>query len=190
MYRSIALAALEGGIPLDSEEEVAALARRSVIEFVHAKDAPIPTATLLDGKDVTSAIRTPTVDEAVSSVARLPRVRDAMVAQQRRIAQRADAIVLEGRDIGTVVFPGAEVKVFLTASPQERSRRRYSEMAEHGHEVAEETVFTNIERRDHADSSRETAPLAPAPDAVIVDTTGMSVTEVVDEVVRLVERVC
>lgn len=188
MYRAIALAALRSGITLDAEEQVAALARRSVIKFVHEQDAPIPTATLLDGEDVTAAIRTPQVDEAVSSVARLGQVREALVSQQRRIAQQTGTIVLEGRDIGTVVFPAAEVKVFLTASPGERSRRRHAEMAARGHEVAEETVLTNLTRRDHADSSRLTAPLASAADAIIIDTTGMTVSEVVAQVARLVEQ--
>lgn len=186
MYRSVALAALRSGIALDDEEAVAGLARKTRVEFVHAGDSPIPTAVLLDGEDVTTAIRTPEVDGAVSAVARLPRVRAALVAQQRRLAESAAIIVLEGRDIGTVVFPAAEVKVFLTASPEERSRRRHAEMAERGHEMAPDEVLGGIERRDHADSSRAAAPLAIAEDAITLDTTNMTVGAVVDEIVRLV----
>jgi len=188
MYRAVAVAALRENVPLDDEAAVARLAGGVTIEFVHAAGSPIPTAVLLDGADVTAAIRTPAVDEAVSAVARMPGVRGAMVAQQRRIAEAAEVIVLEGRDIGTVVFPDAEVKVFLTASPGERARRRHAEMAERGHAVGEEVVRDGLERRDHADSSREAAPLSVAPDAIELDTTGLTVDEVVDAVAALVER--
>ena len=187
MYRAVAYAALERGTDLANENDVAILAGEVDIEFVHEADSPIPTAVLLDGVDVSAAIRTPEVDDAVSIVARMPRVREAMVAQQRRIAASAPMIVLEGRDIGTVVFPDAEVKVFLTASPEERARRRHVEMSDRGHDVAEDAVRHGIERRDHADSSRATAPLAAAPDAVQLDTTGLTVDQVVARVAALVE---
>jgi len=187
MYRAVALAALRRGIDPSDEASVARLARTVKIEFVHADASPVPTAVLLDGTDVTADIRTPSVDDAVSAVARMPAVREAMVAQQRRIAASAEAIVLEGRDIGTVVFPDAEVKVFLTASSEERARRRHAEMAERGHEVRKEEVRDGLARRDHADSSRAAAPLAPAPDATVIDTTGLSVDEVVEAVARLAE---
>ncbi|MBE0416449.1 MAG: (d)CMP kinase [Coriobacteriia bacterium] len=189
MYRAVALAALQRGVPLADEHAVATLAGTLSIEFIHADDSPIPTAVLLDNADITTAIRTPAVDDAVSAVARMPEVRAAMVAQQRRIAAEANAIVLEGRDIGTVVFPHAEVKVFLTASAGERARRRHAEMTGRGHSVDEDTVRSGLQRRDHADSSREAAPLTAAEDAVMLDTTGLSVTEVVDAVAALVERV-
>ena len=188
MYRAVALAALREEISLDDEDSVAALAGAVTIQFLHAAGSPIPTAVLLDGADVTVAIRTPAIDEAVSAVARMPGVRAAMVAQQRRIADCADTIVLEGRDIGTVVFPDAEVKVFLTASPDERARRRHAEMTERGHAVKEDVVRDGLERRDHADSSRQAAPLSVALDAVELDTTGLTVDEVVDAVAALVGR--
>jgi cytidylate kinase len=188
MYRAVALAALERGLPLTDERAVAALAPELTIEFVHAGDSPIPTAVLLDGADITTAIRTPVVDDAVSAVARMPEVRAAMVAQQRRIAARARAIVLEGRDIGTVVFPDAEVKVFLTASPEERGRRRHAEMTGRGHALDEGAVLDGLQRRDDADSTRQAAPLAAAADAVMLDTTGLAIHEVVDAVAGLVER--
>jgi CMP/dCMP kinase len=187
MYRAVAFAALERDVPLGDERAVAGLASAVSIEFVHADDSPIPTAVLLDGADITTAIRTPEVDDAVSVVASMPEVRSAMVAQQHRIAADARAIVLEGRDIGTVVFPDAEVKVFLTASAEERARRRHVEMAGRGHSVDEGSVLVGLQRRDHADSSREAAPLVAAEDAVMLDTTGLSVDEVVDVVAALVE---
>lgn len=187
MYRAVAHAATTRGVPLDEESLVAELASSVDITFVHAGGSSTPTAVLLDGQDITAAIRTPAADEAVSLVARLPRVRDAMVAQQRRAASSAETIVLEGRDIGTVVFPDAEVKVFLTASPEERSRRRHLEMSERGHALERVAVREGLDRRDLADVSREAGPLVPAPDAVMLDTTGMSVDEVVDYVARLVE---
>jgi cytidylate kinase len=188
MYRAVALAALQRGVSLQDEHVVAALASTLAIDFVHADDSPIPTAVLLDGSDITAAIRTPTVDEAVSAVARMPEVRAALMAQQRRIAELADTIVLEGRDIGTVVFPDAEVKVFLTASPTERARRRHAEMEDRGHGLDEGAVLDGLRRRDDADTTRQTAPLVPADDAVMLDTTGLTVDEVVDAVAGLAKR--
>ncbi|MFU8890685.1 MAG: (d)CMP kinase [Anaerosomatales bacterium] len=189
MYRAVALAALTRGISLDDASSIARLADEVIIEFVHAAGSPIPTAVLLDGKDVTAAIRTPSVDDAVSAVARMGEVRAALVEQQRRIAAQAPSIVLEGRDIGTVVFPDAEVKVFLTASPAERARRRHAEMTGHGHAVEEGEVLDGLQRRDDADSTREAAPLVAADDAILLDTTGLTIDQVVDSVAALVERV-
>ena len=188
MYRALAYAATIRGLPLDDEELIAGLAESVEITFVHADGSSTPTAVLLDGADVTAAIRTPAADEAVSMVARLPRARDAMVAQQRRAASSAETIVLEGRDIGTVVFPHAEVKVFLTASADERARRRHVEMSERGHALERIVVREGLDRRDRADVSREAGPLHAAPDAVMLDTTGMSVGEVVEHIATLVER--
>ncbi len=188
MYRAVALIALERDVPLSDQDAVADLAAALTIEFVHAGDSPIPTGIILDGTDVTQAIRTPAVDDAVSAVAGMPAVRTALVAQQRRIAAGSRAIVLEGRDIGTVVFPDAEVKVFLTASTEERARRRHAEMSDRGHDMDERAVRTGLERRDQADSSRQAAPLVAAEDAVVLDTTALSIDEVVDAVATLAEQ--
>ncbi len=188
MYRAVAHAALEHGIDLDDGAALTALASVSEIGFEHADDAPLPTAVLLDGADVTSAIRTPEVDAAVSAVAKDPGVRRALVAHQRALASGADVVVVEGRDIGTVVFPDAGLKVFLTASAEERARRRHVEMNERGRAVDSQVVLEELERRDTADSSRETSPLAAAPDAVHVDTTGLSIAEVVERIAALVEE--
>jgi cytidylate kinase len=141
---------------------------------------------MLDGRDVTAAIRTPQVDAAVSAVARLAAVREAMVPQQRAIGA-TDDLVAEGRDIGTVVFPDADVKVFLTASPEERARRRHSELVARGETIDPAAVAEGLVARDEADSSRETAPLFAADDAVVLDTTGLTIDQVVETIAALVE---
>ncbi len=186
MYRSIALAALERGIPLDDAQALAGLAEKARIQFVHEQGEALPSRTLLDGRDVSSAIRTPEVDAAVSAVARVPEVRAAMVAQQRLLTEGEDSVV-EGRDIGTVVFPDAEVKVYLDASPEERARRRASDLATAGHATERGDVLADIERRDALDSTRQASPLARADDARVIDTTGLDVDQVVDRIAELVE---
>src|SRR5918997_6282197 len=165
MYRAVACrAAGDGGDPA----EVARTARLELGERV-----------LLDGEDVTERIREPWVSEAASRVSADPAVREALVAQQRRILEEGD-LVAEGRDIGTVVAPEAAVKVFLTASPEERARRRAEQLGTDPAVVLREQAM-----RDERDRSREHAPLAPAADAVPVDTTGLSLDEVVEQIVTL-----
>ncbi len=187
MYRSVALAAKRHGVSLDDEPAIARLAATSSIVFVHEDGASIPTRVMLDGDDVTIDIRTPEIDEAVSLVARMPRVREAMVAQQRVLGE-GDDLVAEGRDIGTVVFPDADVKIYLTASAEERSKRRYTELAARGESIEAEAVFDGIIARDGADMSREAGPLAAAADARVVDTTDLSVDQVIETLVALVEE--
>lgn len=186
MYRAVAWLALESGVPLDDAEGLAELARANPIAFDYADDASLATAVRIAGRDVTSAIRTPEVDAAVSPVAAVPALREALVAQQRRLASEYDTVI-EGRDIGTVVFPHAEVKVFLTASPEERARRRRIDLAAQGLDVEQAEVQARIERRDRYDSSREASPLEVAEDAELLDTTGMSVEQVVEALERRVE---
>ena len=161
MYRAVAL---RGGDP-------ATVAREARVE--------LGERVTLDGEDVTEQIREPWVSEAASRVASDPAVREALVEQQRRILTEGDWVA-EGRDIGTVVAPGAEVKVFLTADPAERARRRAAEL---GGDL--EVVLREQTVRDERDRSREASPLAPAPDAVPIDTTGLSLEQVVDQVVTL-----
>jgi len=187
MYRSVALEALRSGADLDSDEQVSSVARAADIRFEHAGDSPLPTRVLLGGEDVTTAIRTPQVDDAVSRVARLPGVRAAMVEQQRHV-DASRGLVAEGRDIGTVVFPDADLKVFLTADPVERARRRHAEMAERGERIAEEAVREQMAWRDATDRGREASPLAKAPDAVEIDTTDMTAEEVVEHIAALVKE--
>ncbi len=186
MYRAVAFRALSLGISPHDEASVAAIAMRDEVAFAHEDGSHIASSVLIADQDVTAEIRTPRVDEAVSAVAKQPSVRRAMVAQQRHIAEQDD-IVVEGRDIGTVVFPEAELKVFLTASSEERARRRAAQQSENGVEVAEEDVRVAIERRDQADSTREHSPLAVADDAVRIDTTGMSIDQVVERIADLAE---
>lgn len=186
MYRAVALTALRRGIDPDNEQGVSTIAREAYIEFVHESGSAVPTRILFDGEDVSSAIRAPEVDDAVSSVARLPRVREIMVVRQRAQTSLGD-LVAEGRDIGTVVFPDAEVKVYLTASPEERGRRRHAELYERGVHVAREEVQGAMAQRDNADSTRKAAPLSAASDARVVDTTDMSTEQVVEAIVAMVE---
>lgn len=186
MYRAVALKALRSGTALDDGDALGALARDAEIVFERG-EGPLPTTVLLDGEDVTAAIRMPDVTHAVSPVSKAPAVREALVAQQRRAARGGDWVV-EGRDIGTVVFPDAPVKVFLTASVEERARRRQGDFRDAGLDIEHGEVARTIERRDLIDSTREAAPLARAEDAVQVDTTTLSVEQVVELIVGLAQE--
>ena len=171
MYRSVAVAALDRGI------EPAEVARSVRIELAGDTD---DQRVILDGRDVTTAIRAPEVSEAASRAAADPEVRSAMVAQQRRLLTHGDWVA-EGRDIGTVVAPEAEVKVFLDADPGERARRRAAELG--GNPT---TVLAEQAIRDQRDREREHSPLRPAPGAVVIDTTGLTVDQVAQRVIALV----
>ncbi|MDR3687218.1 MAG: (d)CMP kinase [Coriobacteriia bacterium] len=187
MYRAVASRALAHGISLSDESAVAAIAQDDPIEFGHDPGDPMPSRVFIAGQDVTDAIRTPEVDDAVSPVAKLALVRSAMVQQQRHIASHSN-IVVEGRDIGTVVFPDAQLKVFLTASAQERARRRAAQQSAGGHVVDAAAVHAAILRRDEIDSTRAHSPLAAAPDAVLLDTTTLTFDEVVERIVELAQE--
>jgi cytidylate kinase len=182
MYRAVGWKALHDGISLDDEATVAALADRSQIVVEDGRVS-------IDGHDVTQAIRTPEIDKAASSVARMPRVRDVLVARQRSMGEQS-GIVMEGRDIGPVVFPNADVKIYLDASAEERARRRLNDEAHSGGQAGEAAVAASIQARDQSDTTRTASPLMMAADAVHIDTTGMPIHEVVDKVMALVrERV-
>ena len=188
MYRSIAWLALERGISLDEDEAVADLARTETVVFSHEEGNPLPSGVAIAGHDITLEIRTPRIDKAVSPVSAIPAVREALTQQQRAIAA-SENIVMEGRDIGTVVFPRAELKVFLTASAEERARRRALQNAQRGFgETDEAAILADIIRRDDADSTRAVAPLRPAEDAVMLDTTGMGIDEVCAAIANLARR--
>jgi cytidylate kinase len=178
MYRAVGWKALRDGVPLDDEQAVTALADRARIEVTDE-------AVTIDGDDVTRAIRTPEVDRAAAAVARLPKVRAVLVNRQRQLGAGGE-IVMEGRDIGTVVFPNADVKVYLDASPEERARRRASDPAHTGGPAAVSEVATLLTARDAIDRTRTASPLYAAPDAVVVDTTGKSINEVVREVLAVI----
>jgi cytidylate kinase len=160
---------------------VADLAGRSRIDVGDARVS-------IDGADVTREIRTPAIDRAAAAVARLPKVRQVLVERQRALGS-GGGIVMEGRDIGTVVFPRADVKIYLDASAEERARRRANDPAHSGGPAAVAEVATLLTERDRLDRTRAASPLYAASDAVVVDTTGKSIREVVDEVMRVVRSV-
>lgn len=188
MYRSVAWHALEHGVDVCDEASLARIARDERIVFSHEPGNPIATGVSIGGADCTRQIRTPEVDRAVSAVSSVPAVREALVEQQRAIAS-GDDIVMEGRDIGTVVFPDAELKVFLTATPEERARRRAGQNAEKGYgETDEQVILSDIMARDEADSTREVGPLAAADDAYVLDTTGLSIDEVCEVISTVAEE--
>ncbi len=180
MYRAVGWKAGELGIALDDEAAVREVAEAAALDVSARRVA-------IDGVDVTRAIRTPAIDRAAASVARLPDVRALLVARQRALGQEG-GVVIEGRDIGTVVFPDAEVKIYLDASPEERAKRRASDPAHTGVPVVVSEVATLLTERDRSDRTRAASPLYAAPDAVVVDTTGRSVEQVVKEVLAIVRR--
>jgi len=186
MYRAVTWLALEADVPLNDGVALAALAEANPVTFDYAGDAPVATSIHIAGSDITAAVRYPVVDANVSEVSAVPGVRAALVRQQRLLADRRDTVA-EGRDIGTVVFPHAEVKVFLTATAEERARRRQIDLANQGHAVEQSEVQVTLERRDTYDSTREVSPLEAAPDAELLDTTGLSIEQVVDGIVERVE---
>ena len=180
LYRSIALAALARGVELDDGSALGALARGLDLDL---KDGRV----VMDGRDVSTAIRDTEVTEAVSAVAAHPEVREALLERQRQEAA-AGEVVIEGRDIGSKVVPEAGVKVFLTASLEERSRRRAADLGLSPGEAAEACLEESIRDRDEADSSREASPFRRASDAITVDSTDRPIDQVVAEIVRLVEE--
>ena len=168
-------------MPLDNEDAVAALAQRAALDVG-------PSSVVIDGHDVTNAIRTPEIDRAAAATARLPKVRAVLVERQRKEGE-SGGIVMEGRDIGSVVFPDAEVKIYLDASPEERARRRAADPA-HGvsRAAAAVDVATEMAARDQSDRTRSTSPLTIPKDAIELDTTGLSIEETVDRVLAIVNR--
>jgi cytidylate kinase len=189
MYRAVTWAALDRGIPIEDEAAVAALAGELRIDVTPPTvDDGRQYTVLADGVDITWEIRTPAVNGNVSQVSAYPGVRKEMVRQQRRVAEvSTDGVVMVGRDIGTVVLPDADLKVYLDATVEERARRRSREELERGETGNYETVLASMRRRDEIDSSREASPLRAAEDAVVLDTTDLSIEQVISAVERLVE---
>lgn len=185
MYRAIAWHALQDGVALDDESALGAIARTYDIAFGHVEGDPVPRRVFIGDDEVTDAIRTAEIDRAVSPVSAAPAVREALLDQQRRIGNAGDYVV-EGRDIGTVVFPDAAVKVFLTASDEERAHRRVRQNVDRGiGSIDYDEVLADLRRRDAADSSRATAPLRPADDAVHIDSTAHYIEEVIEQICEL-----
>jgi cytidylate kinase len=175
MYRAVALWALRRGVALSDMHRLEQLANEAAIEF-----APDDGKVLLNGEDVSDFIRAPEVGDAASEVSRIPAVRRALVAKQREIGERS-SVVMEGRDIGSVVFPDATVKIFLDAQPEVRAERRAAES-----DLPSELVAEKIRERDRRDQTRAHSPLMQAPDAVYVDTTGMSIQDVEAALLKIV----
>lgn len=187
MYRAVTLAALNLGIPISDEKSISSLAENIVIEINNpTKNDGRINDIFVNNRDVTWEIRDQKVNENVSQVSTYRRVRKAMTLQQRRIGEKGN-IVMIGRDIGTVVMPRAEWKFFLSASPEERARRRLLEMNKNDKSITFESIIKSIRERDEIDSSRELAPLKPADDAIIIDTDGKSCDEVTNLIIRSIE---
>ena len=185
MYRAVAWRALADGVALDDAEALGAIARDKELSFGHVAGDPVPKRVFIDGTEVTDAIRTADIDKAVSPVSAAKPVREALVAQQQRIGNAGDYVV-EGRDIGTVVFPEAEVKVFLTASDEERAHRRVRQNVDRGvGSIDYDEVLADLKRRDEHDSSRETSPLRPADDAVHIDSTESYIEDVIERICEM-----
>ena len=181
MYRSVALKALRRGVPFEAADQLTALAGETRIDL-RAQDGT--QQVFLDGEDVTAAIRTPDVAQAASKVAVVPGVRKVLVAEQRRAGDQG-GVVMEGRDIGSVVFPEAQLKIFLTASPEIRAERRWREHQQKGDVIDLARTLEEIRERDRRDRERATSPLVRAQDAVVVDSTAMEPEEVARLVVML-----
>lgn len=187
MYRSVAWRAVQDGVDLSDASALERIARDCPIEFGVVPGEVLPRTVSIDGVDVTDAIRTAEIDKAVSPVSAVPEVRVALVEQQQRIG-KAGNYVVEGRDIGTVVFPDAEVKVFLTASPEERARRRVAQNSERGVGSLDfDAVLADLQRRDKVDSSRKASPLQAAEDAITIDSTDYTFDEVVNRICSLAD---
>jgi cytidylate kinase len=181
LYRALAWKAMQRGLRPQDTRYIIEMTRETRVELQQHNGEQ---RVLVDGEDVTDAIRAPEVGNLASPISAIPEVREILLDWQREFG-RQGGTVAEGRDTGTVVFPKAEVKIFLTASLDERARRRHKELLERGIDIPFEQVKLDMEARDQRDSTRHVAPLRPAPDAVVVDTEHMSLDEVVEEVLRI-----
>ncbi len=182
VYRAVGREALDRGVSLDEPEAVARLARASSVKL---EGDPDRLKVFLDGRDVTREIRLPDASRAASIIATIAEVREAVVEKLREMS-RAGGVVMDGRDIGTRVFPEAQVKLFLEASPEERARRRWAEDRERGREVSIEQVRAELEERDRRDRERAATPLVRAEDAILIDTSDKPLAHVIDCVLEIV----
>ena len=189
MYRAVTLAALKSGTPVEDETAVSAIAIELDLDVQPpSSEDGRQCDVLMDGEDVTWEIRSPAVDENVSQVSMYPGVRQAMTVRQREIGLRG-AVVMVGRDIGTVVLPEAELKIYLDASVEARANRRYEESLQRGNPVEYDVILKRMRERDRLDSTRTLAPLRPADDAVILDSTKLSIDDVFEKALALAEGV-
>jgi len=187
LYRVLALAAQKHGVALDNEVALTVLAEHLDVQFI-AADLGTPPQILLEGQDVTETIRTEKMGNAASKVGALPAVRTALLSRQRAFRE-PPGLVTDGRDMGTVIFPDADVKIFLVASPEERARRRYNQLMEKGIDVTLSDLIEELRERDKRDQGRAVAPLKPAVDAICIDTDKLTIEQVVERVMSEVKRV-
>lgn len=183
LYRLVALAAIKHSIKFDDVESLVPLAAHLDVEFI-AGEGDEEMTILLEGEDVTLELRTEATGNGASQVATIPQVREALLERQRAFRQ-SPGLVADGRDMGTVVFPDAVVKIFLTASAEERAQRRYNQLIDKGLSVTMRSLLDEIARRDERDQNRAASPLVPAEDAVVLDTSELSIDEVVDHLWNL-----
>jgi CMP/dCMP kinase len=182
IYRAFTWKVLKSGISPEDEQRLCHLAATTKFDFVPSEQGAL--SFFVDGEDVSSRLLCAEIEGLVALVAKVAGVREAMVSQQRKLAERG-RLVMAGRDIGTVVLPRAELKIFLTASTEERARRRYSELLKRGENSSLEGVLADLKRRDEMDINRSVSPLKPAQDAVIIDTEGIRLEQVVDKIYTL-----
>lgn len=182
MYRAVALAVLEAGAKPNDEEKAVEIAGNSKIEL---SGEPEHLHVWLDGRDVSGLIRTPEVSQAASIVSAIPEVRRILVEKQRLLGKRGEGCVLEGRDIGTVVFPDADIKFFITATPEARAQRRFEELREKGEQTTFEHTLAEIVERDQRDANRTDSPLVVAKNAVEIDSTEKTSDEVFEQMLKL-----
>jgi cytidylate kinase len=186
LYRVLAMAAAKHNVELDNEPMLEVLALHLDVKFID-HSVGLPPKIFLDNQDVTEEIRTEKLGNAASKVGALPLVRIALLERQRAFRQ-PPGLVTDGRDMGTVVFPDAEIKVFLTASPEERARRRYNQLNEKGINVNLDGLVEELRERDQRDSQRPVAPLKPAEDAIVIDTDSLSIEQVVARIMAAVQE--
>jgi cytidylate kinase len=184
IYRAVALASRRQGIDWSDEPSVATVASRLEIEFRWIADT---NHVLLAGEDVSEAIRTPEMSQGSSMVSALPEVRAALLDLQRQLGEQGN-VIAEGRDIGTIVFPAADLKIFLTARPEIRARRRHEEWLRKGIDDSFEEVLEALKERDARDENRPVAPLVPAPDSILLDSSELSIEQVASQALELVDR--
>jgi cytidylate kinase len=187
MYRLVALAALKRQLDLNAEDQITEQAANLNIEFQRGESETAHFRILLDNEDVTNEIRTEICGSAASRVAAIGAVREALLDKQRAF-RKAPGLVADGRDMGTVVFPDAELKIFLTASAEERANRRYKQLKEKEIDANLRAILADIQERDKRDANRAVSPLKAADDAVVIDTTGKSIAQVEQEVLNLVKE--
>ena len=183
LYRTVGLAALRKGVDPSSKAEVEALLKEISVEMDFSETSG--QVVLLNGEDVTGLIRTPEVSMTASDISALPIVREYLLGLQRNIAKTKN-VIMDGRDIGTVVLPDAQVKIFLTASPESRAERRYKELVEKGEKTTVKDVLRDVIKRDYNDTNRKAAPLRPAEDSVLVDTTNLDFDGSVEAVAKII----